>query len=333
MTDRNTNDTSDALSEEIRNAYALFVINTEYKERFLMSIGLTRKTARIVINLEYKAAKYPLDTLLEAEQNLLRDSSAYLSSFKNSCGCLGQWMNPTTEIEKYKKLLTNSINEVRRNPIQEIQFLMPEKTFWQKLNHLFNLDFFKNLRPLEKLTTSTMDVFSLRGTDSPSFSKRLLNCTVTGCFILLIVLIILSVVSILIPIETEVVTSSDSQSNYSLDDSKSPSQSATNDNLPDAQFVPIHETPFNCFLKLDDATKRVIDHPKMNTDYQQKLQVREQLSLLRIQAIDIRENCSKWGTELCKLNSDEYLKDCQYAVKEQSSLLQSLDEVGDYSLN
>ncbi len=53
MTDQNSDKNSDDLAEEIRQAYSLFVVNAEYKERFLMAIGLTCTTARIVINLEH----------------------------------------------------------------------------------------------------------------------------------------------------------------------------------------------------------------------------------------------------------------------------------------
>ena len=178
-----------------------------------------------------------------------------------------------------------------------------------------------------------MDIFSLHESESPSFFKRLLNCAVTGCLVIIIFLFYLFILSFSIAKVKEFVTSIEFQSSDSQQYSTSSTQSATSNNRSESRFTPMQKTPFNCFLKLDETTKRVLYHPKMNTDFQQELEVREQLSQLRIQAINIRENCIEWGTKLCKTNSDKYLKDCQLAVTEQSSLLESLDQVRDYSLN
>ena len=138
MINKKSQQRSEPTKEEIEKAYSEFLFDTENKERYLMELGMTRETARIIINLEYNAAIYPLEILLKAEENFLKDNNLKQFLFKYGCGCLGT--NPKTMIEKYKKLLKYSIAKARLNPIGEIKYLIPEKTIWQKISIFFDLE-------------------------------------------------------------------------------------------------------------------------------------------------------------------------------------------------
>ena len=322
-------------SDEIKKQYSLFVIRTEYKERFLMELGVTRETARIVINLEFEAARYPLETLLNAEENLLRDSSGPLSSFKNSCGCgcFGGWVNPAAEIEKYKKLLKESIEQARIRSVTEVQYFIPKKTFWQKLSNLQNLKILKSLTPIERFLISKLDIFSLNKSDPPDLSKRLLNCMVTGCLFSIVLLVLLLVIAILFAPLTEYNSIDDSSSVETEKRVVNITPSVMPQETRESQFSPVDDTPYGCFLKLDDITNSIVTHPRTNSDPHYRQHVRERLLELRVRATDIIDNCSTWGTELCELNLVEYLQDCQITVAEQASLLDSLNQVDDYQVD
>lgn len=325
MSDQNFQERNKFSSEEIEKAYDQFVLNTAHRERFLMEIGLTRKTARLVLNLEFEAAKYPLEILLESEENFLRETNLKKFMSQHGCGCFGNAIDPRKIIEKYKKIFKVAIDDARINPITEIEYFIPKKTFWQNIQNLTDIEQLKALTSFEKFIVSRIDIFGLKKTDKPNIFKRILNLTFVGCTsgcLLFFILGLLSIISVgFIGIE-EIETSNNNQSNQKEHINKK--------RVPVSNRLQIYDKAVECYTKLEQTTNDIINHPKMSLEIYEENLIKGHLSILKEQVSTIKNSCHYWGRSLCQDKVNNYYKVCQNNLNEQISLQDSLSDTSNW---